>query len=454
MICHNLKVIEMMTAGSGLSVGFEDLMIHGVSIDSRTVKSRNLFIPIIRELDGHDFVEEAISRGATASLWQKDHPNPPVHLPLIYVDDCLNALQTLAANYRRELSIQVIAVTGSNGKTTTKDMINSVLQTTYSVHKTAGNLNSQIGVPLTILEIDQSSEVAVIEMGMSERGQIDRLSRIAQPDIAVITMIGVSHLSSLGSREAIAAAKLEITNGLQDHGVLIYNGDEPLLTHAVAKINKPISTFRFGEGDSNDYYAGTMLTNSEGSFFTVGDDSFHLPVLGAHNISNALATIAVATILGIGPNEINAGFSKLIVTGMRMEKIISPFGYTIINDAWNASPNSMRAAIRTFEDLTGYGRKFVVLGDMLELGEQEEEFHREIGRHLDSAKIDYVYTVGSLGNYIAVEAGKSFQNGHVRSFLDKEALTKALRDMVNQDDIILLKASRGVRLETILKDLL
>ncbi|MZQ80975.1 UDP-N-acetylmuramoyl-tripeptide--D-alanyl-D-alanine ligase [Paenibacillus sp. 5J-6] len=456
MICHKLKVIETMTEGNGLSNVYDDLMIQGVSIDSRTVQTRNLFIPIIRQLDGHDYVEEAISKGAIASLWQKDHPNPPVHLPLIYVDDCLNALQILATNYRRELSIKVIGVTGSNGKTTTKDMINSVLQTKYRVHKTVGNLNSQIGVPLTILEIDKNSEIAVIEMGMSERGQIDRLTRIAQPDITVITMIGVSHLSSLGSREEIAAAKLEIVNGLQDKGVLIYNGDEPLLTNGLNKIRakNPISIISFGEDDTNDYYVGTTLTNSEGSFFTVGDDKFYIPLLGAHNVSNALATIAVATILGIGPAEMETGFRDLKITGMRMEKVVSPFGFTIINDAWNASPNSMTAAIKTFEELNGYARKFLILGDMLELGEQEQEFHRDIGRNINPTKIDFIYTVGTLGKYIALEAEEKFHKGSVQAFSNKEDLTEKLRNIIKQEDVILLKGSRGMQLETILQNLL
>ncbi|MDQ0887983.1 UDP-N-acetylmuramoyl-tripeptide--D-alanyl-D-alanine ligase [Paenibacillus sp. V4I9] len=456
MICHKLKVIETMTEGNGLSNVFDVLMIQGVSIDSRTIKTRNLFIPIIRQLDGHDYVEEAISKGAIASLWQKDHPNPPVHLPLIYVDDCLKALQILATNYRRELSIKVIGVTGSNGKTTTKDMINSVLQTKYRVHKTIGNLNSQIGVPLTILEIDKNTEIAVIEMGMSERGQIDRLSRIAQPDIAVITMIGVSHLSSLGSREEIAAAKLEIVNGLQDKGVLIYNGDEPLLTNGLNKIRakNPISAICFGEGDTNDYCVGTTLTDSEGSFFTVGDDKFYIPLLGEHNVSNALATIAVASIIGIGPAEMHEGFRDLKITGMRMEKVVSPHGFTIINDAWNASPNSMTAAIKTFEELTGYARKFLVLGDMLELGEHEQGFHRDIGRNINPTKIDFIYTVGTLGKHIALEAEKSFHKSSVQAFPDKEELTKKLRNMVKQDDVILLKGSRGMQLETILQNLL
>jgi UDP-N-acetylmuramoyl-tripeptide--D-alanyl-D-alanine ligase len=456
VIRRELKVIERMSEGNGLSVEHEEVTIQGVSIDSRTVKPGHLFVPIIRQLDGHDYVEEAFSKGAAASFWQKDHPNPPSHIPLIYVDDCLKALQTLAANYRKELSVKVIGVTGSNGKTTTKDMINSVLGTTYRVHKTTGNLNSQIGVPLTILEIDESAEVAVIEMGMSERGQIDRLSRIARPNVAVITMIGVSHLSTLGSREEIAAAKLEIVNGLGDGGVLIYNGDEPLLTEGIKGMRNTIliNTISFGESESNDYFFESVVTNDEGSFFTADENKFYIPLLGAHNVLNALATIAVASKMGLGPSEVNEGFRSLKVTGMRMEKIASPLGFTIINDAWNASPVSMTAAIKTFEELTGYSKKHLVLGDMLELGEQEQEFHRDVGRGIDPSKIDYVYTVGTLSKHIAVEAEKRFPRGSVLAFQDKIELARVLKNKVKQNDIILLKGSRGIQLEALLPSLL
>jgi UDP-N-acetylmuramoyl-tripeptide--D-alanyl-D-alanine ligase len=455
MICRKLKVIEQMAAGSGLAGIYEDLTIQGVSIDSRTVKAGNLFIPIIRKQDGHDYVQEAISKGATASFWQKDHPNhPPSHVPLIYVDNCLEALQSIATNYRKELPIKVIGVTGSNGKTTTKDMINSVLATTYRVHKTVGNLNSQIGVPLTLLEIEVGTEFAVIEMGMSESGQINRLSRIAQPDIAVITMIGLSHLSTLGSREQIAAAKLEIISGMKDDGVLIYNGDEPLLINGLRENSKSINAVSFGEGNSNDYRVDSIETNREGFLFRVGKDKFNMPLLGVHNISNALATIAVARTLGIESNEVNEGFKNLKLTSMRMERLLSASGFTIINDAWNASPISMTAAIKTFEELAGYSRKYLVLGDMLELGEQEHEYHREIGRNIDPAKIDYVYTVGTLGRYIALETEKRFSKGYVQAFLDKEDLLREIKSNLKEHDAILLKGSRGIQLETIVPFLL
>jgi UDP-N-acetylmuramoyl-tripeptide--D-alanyl-D-alanine ligase len=319
-----------------------------------------------------------------------------------------------------------------------------------------GNLNSQIGVPLTILEIDQSAEVAVIEMGMSERGQIDRLSRIAVPDVAIITMIGVSHLSTLGSREEIAEAKLEIVAGLKDDGVLICNGDEPLLASGLKEIGgaKPFTVITFGEGAWNDFRADNTVSGPEGTFFTVGSRPYYIPLLGAHNVSNALATIAAASHIGLGPAEIDKGFRFLKVTGMRMEKLVSPLGFTVINDAWNASPVSVSAAIKTFEELTGCSRKHLVLGDMLELGEQEQEFHRDIGRSIDPGKIDFVYTVGPLSKHIAAEAEKRFPDGRVQTFMDKMELARVLRDKVKRDDAVLLKGSRGMQLEDVLPSLL
>lgn len=456
MIIHKLKAIGQMVDGDCLSAKHDELFIHGVSIDSRTIKPGNLFIPIIRELDGHDYVEEAIAKGASASLWQKDHPNPPIHLPLIYVEDCLHALQNLAAHYRNELSITIIGVTGSNGKTTTKEMLNKVLQTKYRVHKTEGNLNSQIGVPLTILGMDKRSEMAIIEMGMSERGQIEKLSRIVRPDIAVITMIGLSHLASLGSKEEIAAAKLEIVSGLQEGGCLVYNGDEPLLVEGIKNIhnNNTLNLVSFGEGKSNHFTLRNAVTHSKGSVFEVGENKFSISILGAYNMTNALAAITAAAQLGISPAEMNKGLQSVEWPAMRMETIKSPLGHTVINDAWNASPVSMRAAITTFYELTGYRQKYLVLGDMLELGEQGVEFHQEIGRGLDLHKIHHLYTVGELSKHIAIEAKKQYPHGNVRIFLDKWELAAELASVIKNDDVILVKGSRGTNLDLILPILL
>lgn len=331
-------------------------------------------------------------------------------------------------------------------------MLHSVLQTKFRVYKTEGNLNSQVGVPLTILGITKDAEIAIIEMGMSERGQIEQLSRITNPDIAVITMIGVSHLSSLGSREAIAAAKLEIVTGLKSGGCFVFNGDEPLLTKELFKIkkNSSLETISFGQGDFNDMSVENALSNSDGSQFSVANDIYNLPLLGAHNINNALATIAIALKLGLNHAEINEGFLHLKLPDMRLEKITSPSGFTIINDSWNASPDSVNAAIKTLQELTGYSDKHLVIGDMLELGDQEEEFHRVIGRNLDPDKINYIYTFGDLSYHIALEAIKRYPTGAVKTFKDKMGLAHALNQAIKKNDVILLKASRGIQIDSII----
>jgi len=448
VIQRNLSQIGPM-AGSrgGLPPSFGEVNVRGVSIDSRTIHPGNLYVPIVRIKDGHDFVEEAFAKGAAASLWQHDHPNPPSGVPLLFVDDCTEALQRLAAGYRSELPAKVIGVTGSNGKTTTKDMIESILGTMYKVHKTKGNLNSQIGVPLTILEMEPDTDVAVIEMGMSERGQIGRLSRLAQPDIAVITMIGVSHLSTLGSREAIAEAKLEIAAGLSEDGVLVYNGDERLLVEGVGRLERIPRTVRFGTDASHDLVPGEVGDDPGGTWFKLDDASYRISLLGRHNVNNALAAIAAARLLGIPEELIAAGLQAAKVTGMRMEVLHSSLGYTIINDAWNASPVSMKAAIETFEQLGGCGNKIMAAGDMLELGDRAAEFHREIGRMLNPERIQFVVTVGELGEEIAKEAAKAYPPGRVAAFRSREEAVGWIREIVKPSDAVLLKASRGMELE-------
>lgn len=459
LISRTLIQVQQMVQGERLAGQYNDVVISGASIDSRTVKKGNLFIPIIRIDDGHKYVREAVNKGAVASLWQKDHPHPPENVPLIFVDDTLVALQSLAKSYRDQLPIKVIGITGSNGKTTTKDMISSILSTTYKVHKTEGNLNSQYGLPLTLLALEEKTEIAVLEMGMSERGQIESLSKIATPDIAVITMIGVSHLSSLGSREEIAAAKLEIIKGLKAEGLFVYNGDEALLEQGLMSYELPqfFASIRFGGNSLNDYFPLSYELASEETCFSINQNpslQYSLPLIGKHNILNALASIAVAKQLGVSDTHILHGLQNVKITAMRMEKCIGQSGLTIINDAWNASPQSMKAAIETFQELKGYERKFIVLGDMMELGEAEVQYHTEIGEFIDPMKIDYVYTFGELAQHIASAAQLNFKNERVRSFMNKEDLIRDIEHAINSQDIVIVKGSRGMQLEDVVSKLL
>jgi UDP-N-acetylmuramoyl-tripeptide--D-alanyl-D-alanine ligase len=457
VIKRTLQEIQQMASGFGLQEPFLQHMITGVSIDSRTVGAGNLFIPIKGEkFNGHQFVKDAFDKGAVASFWQEDEPNPPSDVPLIFVKDTLEALQTLARNYRQQLDVKVVGITGSNGKTTTKDLVAAVLSTAYRVHKTEGNLNNHIGLPLTILRMKEDTEIAVLEMGMSARGEIERLSEIANPDIAVITNIGEAHLQDLGSREAIAEAKFEIVSGLKENGVFIYNGDEPLLNNLVKNASKKLLPLTFGQNESSDYYPFDIRQEDEKTIFKINkapDFEFSIPVLGKHNVYNALAAIAVGFSLNIEWEKIQNGLHQAALTNMRTEMIKTKEGFTVINDAYNASPTSMKAAIQLLNDLKGYKRKIVVLGDMLELGEREIEFHQEIGRYLDPENIQFVFTYGRLGAEIAKAAKETYAPDRVKAFEDKSELINELKPLLTPEDIVLVKASRGMKLEEVVAGL-
>jgi UDP-N-acetylmuramoyl-tripeptide--D-alanyl-D-alanine ligase len=435
---------------------FEDLVIKGVSIDTRKIEKGNLFVPFKGEnVDGHQFVRQAVEKGAAAALWDKNVPNPPEDIPVLVVDDPLLALQSLANQYRHQLDLKVVGITGSNGKTTTKDMVANLLATKYKVHKTQGNYNNHIGLPLTILALPQDAEVAVLEMGMSGFGEIELLSEISQPDAAIITNIGESHLQDLGSREGITKAKLEIVQGLKEDGLFAYFGDEPLLEEQVKELSlKRVETF--GRSETNTIYPVKIEMNNAGSYFETSLDegvTFFLPVLGQHNIHNALAAILIAKEFGVSVEEMKEGLESLKLTQMRMEMTEGQKGEKIINDAYNASPTSMKAAIQLVSELEGFDNKMLVLGDMLELGDNEEEFHLEIGRMIDPDQIQHLYTFGKLAEFIAKGALERFSPENVHSFQNKKELSAELKNQTKSGDLILFKASRGMALEEVIEAL-
>ena len=442
-----------MVKGTLTNPVFEQTMIEGAATDTRTLEKNQLFIPLKGEhFNGHTFVPQAFEKGVSAVLWDHSEPNPPEERAVILVDDTLEALQTLAKAYLKELGTRVIGVTGSNGKTTTKDMLHAVLSTQYRVHKTAGNFNNHIGLPLTVLAMPEDTEIAVLEMGMSARGEIDFLSRLAEPEAAVITNIGESHMQDLGSREGIAEAKLEIINGLREDGVLFYFGDEPLLREKAYTCR----TTTYGAGADNDLRLKEIKQAEEGTYFNIDgiERSFFIPVLGRHNVMNAMAAYAAGIYFGITPENAALGLSRLKVTGMRLELVKTENGISIVNDAYNASPTSMKAAVELIETMKGYRKKMLVLGDMLELGDEEKAFHEECGAAINPAEIDHVFTYGTLGAFIADGARRHFEEGRVSHYLDKKELLHAIQDMAASGDLLLFKASRGMKLEEIVKDLL
>jgi UDP-N-acetylmuramoyl-tripeptide--D-alanyl-D-alanine ligase len=429
--------------------------INGVSTDSRNIQAGQLYVPLVGEkFDGHDFVGDVCNKGAACLFWQKDHGPTPADVSAIIVEDTLKALQQLAATYRQQLPLKVIGITGSNGKTTTKDMVAAIAATTYRVHKTAGNFNNHIGLPLTILSMDEQCEVLILEMGMSDFGEIEQLSLIARPDAAVITIIGESHMLQLGSRKGIAQAKLEIVAGLKPGGLLILPGNEPLLQALIEEqgLAEKFEIVRFGDGSLNDFYLTGVMVQAEHTSFTINlnDQVYTVPMAGEHNAFNALAAIAIGNWLKVQPEQAQLGLKQMVPTGMRMEVVKTVTGLTVMNDAYNASPTSMKAAIEWIGMLNGYRRKFVVLGDMLELGPNAEMFHREMGKLLTPKVVDAVLTYGPQAAWIAEEAKVHFDEENVQHFDDHAAIAEVIRAHTNEQDIVLVKASRGMKLEQVI----
>lgn len=452
MIQITLKQLSQWIEDCRIDQKFLDYHISGATIDSRHIEKGQLFIPFKGErVDGHHFCEQALSDGAGAVLFEeKSDVPPPSNGPVIFVKDTLIALQQLAQKYLQYVAPTVIAVTGSNGKTTTKDMIENTLSAHYKVKKTRGNYNNEIGMPLTILELDKDTEIAILEMGMSGFHEIELLSKIAQPDYAVITNIGESHMQDLGSREGIAQAKFEIVKGLKAEGRLLYDGDEPLLKPHIATMDAS-RTISIGLSKGNDVSCRILEHSEAGITFEINRKArFTIPVLGEHNMRNAAIAITIAQMLNVPNSVIHNQLQQLQLTGMRMEKFVSKSGATVINDAYNASPTSMKAAIDTLSTMNG--RKILILGDVLELGEQSKMMHASVGKYINDKGIDLLYTFGEASMDIH-EKGKKFVDEAIH-FDSKDKMIRYISSILQQRDIILVKGSRGMRLEEVVEALI
>lgn len=433
----------------------DNVIVSGASIDSRTVSPGDLFIPFRGEqVNGHKYVQQAIEKGAVASLWMKDEPGAPKEIPLIFVDDSEEALQQLARYYREELTCKFIGITGSNGKTSTKDLIASVLSPYFKVQKTEGNFNNELGMPLTILSLEEDTDVAVLEMGMSGFGEISFLSNLAKPHYVVITNIGEAHLQDLGSREGIAKAKFEIIDGLQKDGKLFYDGDEPLL-QALVSVNPDLCALSFGYGDATSLTLVNTISDDEGSRFNVSgivNGSFTIPVYGAHQVKNALAAILLSNELGLDDKQIAAALIQSKLTDMRMQPVIANNGALFINDAYNAAPTSMQAALSFLKETKLRSEKWAVLGDMLELGDNERYYHESIASQLSTIDLKGILLYGPRMKWLYDELQK---NGNEKTIIWSdnayEPLIEKLRSSIDKNAIVLLKGSRGMALETILK---
>ena len=422
-----------------------DTEINGVCIDTRKITEGCLFICIKGErFDAHQFAQEALDKGAAAVMI---HSDVDVKGCYIKVENTSRALLDLGGYYRSKFDIPIVALTGSVGKTTTKEFTYLVVNAKYKAIKTLGNLNNEIGLPQMLFQIDNSVQAAVIEMGMNHFNEIHRLSTATKPTLAVITNIGVSHIENLGSREGILKAKLEILDGLKKGSTLILNADNDLLSTVK---NSDYNIVFYGV-DKGDFKADNICESSGKTTFTVSyfgnSQKITIPTIGIHNVYNALSAFAVGYYLDIEPQVCADALSTYIPEGMR-QKTVECGGITCIEDCYNASPDSMKAGINTLANTYGK-RKIAVLADMLELGDYSKQAHSQVGKMISDAKIDYLLCFGNDAKYI-VENAKT--NGCKNAFFydSKKELSNSLLDIIENGDTILFKASRGMKLEDVI----
>lgn len=477
---------QLTTAVDGEILIKNDKTIKNVIIDSREQTEAALFVPVVGEkTDGHRYVAGAVKNGAVALFMQKESPYREEILTIaketdtavIAVTDTVMALQQFAAWYRRQFPVPVVGITGSVGKTTTKEMISAALETEKKVLKTIGNKNSQIGLPLMMFYLDASYDIAVIEMGMSEVGEMKKLAKVAKPECAVMTNIGVAHIAQLGSKENIRKEKLNIVNQFGDNSVLFVNGNDLLLNETATQITQKAVTIAcdketypvlkqtrvmtYGIGEAFDVSASQLKTCEQGIEFQVTllqngkkmSIPVHLNVFGTHNVMNALAAIVVAMHYGIAPETAICGLEAYEPIAMRGQ-IRKENGITWIDDTYNASPDSMKSGIQVLLSLEGK-RHIAVFADVLELGAASEQLHREVGAYLaeweeQQKKTEILLAIGTQAAFLADEAKKKGMKEVYRCASNEEAV-KLLRNMLQAEDVVLVKGSRGMHTEEIVQ---
>ena len=452
----HMSLKEIATACGGKYFGDEaklDIEVMGVAIDSRKIKEGFLFIPIKgARVDGHDFISQVMENGALCTLSEKELDGA-TH-PYILVDSCETAMKEIARHYRTALGIKVVGITGSVGKTSTKEMIASVLSQKYNVLKTEGNFNNEIGLPLTIFNIREEHEVAVLEMGMNHFGEMHRLTKMAQPDICVITNIGLCHLENLGDRDGILKAKTEIFDYMQPNAKIILNGDDDKLI-TVKDVKGQTPKF-FGLSTKLDAFATnihSMSLKGIGCKLHLGNNEFDtlIPIPGEHMVYNALAGALVGQELGLTADEINAGIKALTPVSGR-NNMISTDSLLIIDDCYNANPVSMKASLDVLASADT--RKVAILGDMFELGADEKELHAGCGVHAVEKGIDMLICIGELSKNTAYAALKTCTDSVTTSvfhFDTKADFFKDASTLFRKNDTILVKASHGMEFPEIVE---
>lgn len=439
-----LGFITQSTAGE--LTGPPAAEVASVCTDTRDIRPGCLFIALKGErFDGHDFAAKAARAGAAAIL---AHKPVEADAPVILVKDTGRALLALAAAYRARFPIPSVGVTGSVGKTSTREMVHAVLSQKYKTHENEGNRNNLIGMPLAVFGLEKSHEAAVFEMGMSAFGEISALAKVARPHVGIITNIGISHIEKLGSREGILKAKLEILDGLDPGGTLILNGDDPLLAGAAKTLRRPVLLF----GVTNpacDYRAADIRMDGGRSAFVIegpdGKTKAALPVIGIHQVYNALAAFAAGRVLGVPAERAAEGLGRFETVGQR-QRMTDWHGATLVEDCYNASPDSMRAAFSVLSIVKAQ-RRIAVLADMLELGEKSEEAHLAVGALAAENGVDLLYAFGAEARrYCEGFRGRAPERPCVW-FNNRDALAQQLRRTVRPGDAVLFKGSRGMHLE-------
>jgi UDP-N-acetylmuramoyl-tripeptide--D-alanyl-D-alanine ligase len=448
-----LKVSEIAQfAGATLSSSDGTVLINKVSTDSRTIKPGELFVALRGEnFEGHDFVEASAKAGATGALvdfnWAGSVPN---NFALLRAADTLQAYQMLAANYRRSLALKVVAITGSNGKTSTKDFAASVLARKFRVTKTEGNFNNHVGLPRTILEATSGDEIAVWELGMNHPGEIAALAKIAAPDAAIITNIGVAHIEFMGTREAIAAEKGALAEAIEPEGTVILNADDPFTQGIAARTRARVVLAGTTAGAVR---AIEIRQSADGSEFTIVEGAHRcraqLPVAGLHMVQNALLAIAAGRAFGLSIEECAAGLAAAPLTKARLQ-IKEIGGVQFLDDSYNANPDSMKAALRTLVELDADGKRIAVLGEMRELGSESERGHREVGETAATLEVNQLITIGDTAELIA-EGARTAGLQKVLSARSTAEAANLLGKIARPGDLVLIKGSRAARTEEVIE---
>ena len=424
------------------------MLVTGWSVDSRTIGPGDLYFALRGPShDGHDYVEEALRKGAVGVV--VDHEINGVGKALL-VKDTLVALQSMASWARKRWGGQVAAVTGSAGKTTTKDAIAQLLSVERKVGKTIGNLNNHVGVPLSILRLEDECEVAALELGMNHAGEIRELAKIAHPNVGVVTNVGYAHTENFDGIEGVAAAKRELIEELPPEGVAILNADDPRVSQfREAHAGRSVT---FGFSEEADIRARNLELAPDSSRFEVNGTAFEVPLAGRHGAMNALAAIAVAGVYGIPPQRLVKAVSQLKAGKMRGEKI-EINGITILNDCYNSNPEAVRAMVDVL-GATPARRRMAVLGEMLELGQSAEPLHREVGTYVAGRGIDVLIGIRGASRHMVDEAMRAGMSGAAYFFEDPEAAGDFLRSETREGDAVLFKGSRGVAVEKAMEKLL